>query len=974
MADEQKVSYKDTLNLPQTDFPIRPQSSIDDPALVQRWNRDKVHETSYKERKDQEKFVLHFGPPYANGHIHLGHAYSETLKDIICKSQRMQGKCVPLVPGWDCHGLPIELKVTIENPGLSRDELIKACRLYAQKWIDAQSQEFQRLGILADWQNPYITMNPTYEAEILRAFGSFVKQGYVDKKNKTVPWCASCQTVLASAEIEYQDRKDPSLYTLFPIPEQSRKVVVPELIDKDVYLVVWTTTPWTLPLNRAVLFKPKASYSVIHHEGRYFVVGTELVNAVCAVAQIEPEVVATIPAEKFEGLKIQHPFIDNLLVPVILDPFVSLEDGTAIVHCAPGCGPQDYEIALKHKLDVYAPISPDGKYTAEIEPRELAGMPVVDGQIWVMKKLTERNRLFAKTSIRHSYPHCWRCGNGLIFRATKQWFCDLERNNLRQRALQAIEKINFLPPASRGYLKATVEGRLEWCLSRQRAWGVPIPALICSNCNHHYITPELVEKVAQGVAIQGIEYWNRVSIKDLDLGSIVCTQCRHSEFTKEQDILDVWFDSGVSHYAVLKQRNELAYPADMYAEGLDQHRGWFQSSLLTSLVLEDEAAMKSILTHGFTVDEKGLKMSKSRGNVVAPSELIEKLGTDGLRLWASAIDYGGDAVVSEVLIRNVSEVYRKVRNTLRFLVSNLYDFDITKDEVAIKDMSMLDRYAFEQLVVTNNKIVSLYNDVDFTAVFHELAEYCTVHLSQFYLDIIKDRLYVEQADGLKRRSAQTVCWYILDTLTKLIAPVMSFTAELVSDHYQKDKKSSIHLQEFNHLLDVWKELARMRAHVTSVAQPELEQYVGYYKKVEMALAESNFNVVRTNQWRLLIAIRDALLKELEQQRAQGVIKHSLEARISLFFEMDKQSMDELTIFVEDLKQTNQTLSDFFKEFLVISQCTITGSSEGLHQTELKGLYADVKPAEGVKCPRCWNYDITDHADGLCRRCREIVRR
>lgn len=963
-------SFKDTLNLPQTDFPIRANAKIEDPQILERWERDNLCTAATNANESEEKFILHDGPPYANGHIHLGHAYNKILKDIIGKSRRMSGMHVPIKPGWDCHGLPIELKVTKELPGLAPDTLIKECRLYAQKWIEVQKEEFKKLGVIMDWKNPYLTMNYSYEASILRAFGKFVKDGYIEKKLKTVPWCMHDQTVLATAEIEYKDRKDPSIYVQFPLTDQTIKAVVPQLAGKSVAFLVWTTTPWTLPLNRAVLIKPQTTYDIFEIEGGFGVVASALSDKICALKEMQKKVIATIPAESFAGLHLQHPFIDNLTIPVILDHHVSLEDGTAAVHCAPGCGPQDYDVALKNNLEIFSPISVDGRYTAEIQPVELAGMPVTDGQIWVLKKLTEKNRLFYKSNITHSYPHCWRCHNGLIFRATSQWFCNLAQGNLKQRALQAIEeKITFLPKRSVNFLKATIEGRLEWCLSRQRTWGVPIPALLCKGCGQAQTSTELIEFVAQGVQKQGIEYWRCVDVAALPKNK-QCTACNGSEFVKECDILDVWFDSGVSHYAVLHEA-ALGYPADIYLEGVDQHRGWFQSSLLTSMVLEGTPCTRAFLTHGFTVDEAGHKMSKSLGNVRAPQEIVDQVGTDGLRLWVSSIDYEGDAIVSDVLLRNIAEVYRKIRNTCRFLISNLYDYDHNKDRIELENMLFIDRYALERLYELNATVQEQYLANDFTAVFHALTDYCAVELSSFYLDIIKDRLYTAQADGIARRSAQTACWYILDTMTKLMAPILSFTAEHVSDYYQKNKDVSIHLQKFANLEFIAAAVlekieAFMPGHLQ--AQPWKTGALTAMNKIN----EGALLAQRARQWDMLKDIRSALLKAIERPREQGLIKHSLEARVILYLALQEENKELLDGFLKALRDSGQTVENFFKEFLIVSQVVVASEPTNLEQTEFKGLWAHVEHAQGKKCPRCWQWEETDNADSLCSRCVPII--
>ncbi len=516
---------------------------------------------------------------------------------------------------------------------------------------------------------------------------------------------------------------------------------------------------------------------------------------------VEKKIIKIISANELvqDGARVHHPFVDELTVPLILDMHVALDEGTAVVHCAPGCGPQDYDVAIKNKLEIYSPITSDGLYDVGIAPSELQGKSIKVGQGWVITELKERDKLLHKESITHSYPHCWRCRGGLIFRATKQWFCDLSQHGLKERALKATESIKTIPENSINRLQSTLDGRLEWCLSRQRTWGTPIPALICNQCDYTYISQDLINKVAARVEYEGIEVWRDMSVEELLPDDFVCPQCASADFKKEYDILDVWFDSGISHYAVLNKRSGLKYPADLYLEGKDQHRGWFQSSLLTSMLLEKEPFTKMLYTHGYTVDAKGRKMSKSLGNVVTPQEVIDKVGTDGLRLWVATIDAGSDAPLSDVLLKNVQEVVRKVRNTCRFLLSNLYDFDITQDAVLFDEMRMIDQYALIRLAEFNEQVKYYYATMDYTAVFHALADYCTTELSSYYLDIIKDRLYVEKADGHARRSAQTACYYLLDTLTKLIAPIMSFTTERISDHYQKNKTESIHLQKFANL-------------------------------------------------------------------------------------------------------------------------------------------------------------------------------
>lgn len=991
----EKKSFKDTLNLPHTDFPIRPNHKEDDPKLLQRWESENLYQRAFNLHKGEEKFILHDGPPYANGHLHLGHAYNKILKDIVTKSQRMMGKHVPVTPGWDCHGLPIEFAVKKENPELHGDELKKACREYAHKWINVQRQEFKQLGVIMDWDNPYMTMSPEYEARTLNAFGVLVEKGYIERKNKTVPWCPTCQTVLASAEIEYQDRKDPSLYVLFTLAQNTQDQLFPLLHNKPLSLLVWTTTPWTLPLNRAVLLKPNTDYAVLEAGDNYIAVGKDLVSSIAKLLNISENIIAVFNSQLLMDAqaRIAHPFIQDQFVPVLVDDSVSTADGTACVHSAPGVGPIDYEVGVKNGLEIYSPVSPDGHYTQEIQPTELAGMSIAHAQGWVIQKLLDMNKLMLKASIKHSYPHCWRCRGGLIFRATKQWFCDLSKNNLKEEAVEAISRITMLPAVSHNRFEATIEGRLEWCLSRQRTWGVPIVALICDACDFVYTNKEFIDDVAQKVAQHGIEYWDTISIDalmDQGIGAVTdpttgiiratspldilrmtpqttCPQCTTGCLRKETDILDVWFDSGVSHYAVL-HNPDLAYPADMYLEGKDQHRGWFQSSLLTSMILEKKPCTKTIVTHGYTVDGQGRKMSKSLGNGVEPQQIIDAMGTDGLRLWASSADTASDPVVSDILLKNVQETFRKIRNTCRFLISNINDFDINKDAVLTEKMKAIDLYALQELYELHQEVLVSYNEYNFTRVFHVLGNYCSVNLSAFYLDIIKDRLYVEKKDGLERRSAQTVCYHILDTLTKLMAPILSFTAEQLSDEYQKGKTESIHLQKFPALENIWDQLAQKKQ-FQDQRLPEHRAFLATTRAME-AIASRH---AHEDVWELLKDVRSALLKTIEIQREKQIVKHSLEAQVILFIDPKTDCYAKINNFFVALEDKGEAVEDFLREFLIVSQCTIAQDATNLQETELQGLFARVEHANGVKCPRCWQWSVTTDPDGLCNRCQKIVR-
>lgn len=925
--------FKDTLNLPRTDFPLRADAKVNDPLMLKRWEEQGLYEKAMHCNKGAMRYILHDGPPYANGHIHLGHAYNKLVKDMITKAHRMMGYHVPVVPGWDCHGLPIEHKVTQEHPGLAGAALKKECRAYAAHWVATQKDEFKRLGVVMDWEHPYITMDPGYEACIVRAFGAFVKGGFIARKNKTIPWCSNCQTALASAEIEYQERKDPSLYLLFRVVPEEQKAVFPTL-EKPVFLAVWTTTPWTIPLNRAVILKEGGAYELLEVDEKIVVVGSSLAGSLAQKLAEKGKTVTrgeTFSATRFEGMHVQHPLNSELHVPLIFDQSVALDEGTACVHCAPGCGPIDYEIAVKRGLEIYSPLSADGRYTAGILPVELEGKTIIEGQEWVMKALAATGALLLGGSIRHSYPHCWRCHQGLMFRATPQWFCDLSHGKVKERALAALDEISFLPAQGKNFLKATIESRWEWCLSRQRSWGVPIVALV-SRQGEVYLEPAFIEAIAAKIESDGIEYWDTVTLAQLRDEGLLPKNFPLEEWRKETDILDVWFDSGVSHYAVLAQRPELQVPADLYVEGLDQHRGWFQSSLLTGIVVEGRAPMKAIMTHGFTVDEQGRKMSKSLGNVVDPLQVVEQLGTDGLRVWAASIGIEGDAVFSERLLQNVGQVLRKVRNTCRFLLQNLFDYDHEQEALPFAQLQPLDRYMLYQLCMVHKKALEEYRKGNLVAVVNLINTFCAVEISSFYGDIVKDRLYCEKADSVVRRSVQMTFWYILDTLTKLMAPIFSFTAEAVSDHYQNPKSTSIHLQRFA-------DLSMLELAVTPVDKAAYEA-----------------------QWAFLRSLRSAVLKGIEEVRAQGVVGHSLDAAVTLSF--DKEERFAL--------MNREELAAFLPFFCIVSQITFQEGCDGLVVTEVAGVAVRVAHAAGSKCPRCWQWDVVFDKQGLCRRCHQVL--
>lgn len=984
--DKSKNQFQNTLNLPQTSFSIRANAATKEVELLGRWEDEGLNEKVNNKQNGKEKFILHDGPPFANGHLHMGHALTYILKDIICKAKRMAGYNVPLIPGWDCHGLPIELKVMADQ-GLEKGKITDRvafkshCRAFVNSWIAIQTQELKNFGKLADYKKAYVTMYPSYESFILKALATFVEKGFIQRKQKTVPWCATCQTVLAIAEIEYKERKDPSIYVLFSLPDEKARSIFPWLFehhgDLKIGFAVWTTTPWTLPLNRAVVINPNIVYVVIRGKGAQeaLIVGQDRADEVCKNLEIEKEELATLDATVFKGVQVDHPCIEGFAVPVILDESVMSGEGTACLHSAPGCGPEDYMLGIKHGLEIFSPVSAHGCYTSGIKPAFLEGASVNDSLGTVIGLLEQKGTLLYKSSIKHSYPHCWRCHKGLIFRATHQWFCDLTHNDLVAKALKAIEKITFVPERGQARLASFVGNRSEWCISRQRQWGVPIPALLCPRCGWAHIDADMIRRVADQVATQGVEFWDKMTIESLVQQGFVskntmCKGCGLSsvaDLVLERDILDGWFDSGVSSYAVLAQdKVRLGVPADVYCEGSDQHRGWFQSSLLCGMVLYDHPPMKAIVTHGFVVDEDKRKMSKSLGNGMMPNDVISKYSRDILRLWVASANFEDDLVISDTLLNNVTEVYKKIRNTCRFLLANLYDFDLAKNGVALDEQQLLDRYMMATLHDLSATVAAEYEKYHFVGVVQALNVYCANDLSAVYLDIIKDRLYVEKADSFIRRSAQTTMYHILDCLTRLMAPVLSFLAEEIADAYQKDKTESIHMQNFAEPVDVWhhwgqKEIAESKPVGIPLHQSPHD------------LADASFGVQIQGAWLTLTIIRDAVLKAIEQKRAAGIVKHSYEAAVTLYIDPMCREAALWHLMLERLSNRNEDTTRFLKDWFIVSGVAVVQDMAGLEQTELPWLRVKIEHAGGVKCPRCWRWDDTTDEQQLCRRCASVLK-
>ncbi|MDY6853473.1 MAG: isoleucine--tRNA ligase [Thermodesulfobacteriota bacterium] len=927
------MDYKDTLNLPRTKFPMKANLSQKEPETLKEWGKLQIYKKIKELTQDRKQYILHDGPPYANGHIHIGTALNKILKDIIIKSKTMDGFNCNYVPGWDCHGLPIEHEVD-KKLGEKRHSIPvslirKRCREYAEKFIDIQRNEFKRLGVFGDWENPYLTMNHSYVATIVREFGNFVKTDSVYKSKKPIHWCASCKTALAEAEVEYKQCTSPSIYVEFPFLSEITDLI-PSLKGEKVSVIIWTTTPWTIPANLAITFHPDFSYVAIKAQNKVFIVAEGLLeNTMKAVGIKEYEVIERFSPLKLEGLKCKHPFIDRESL-IILGNHVTLEAGTGCVHTAPGHGQEDYEIGLKYSLDIYTPVDDNGRFTDDIE--FFAGQFVFDANESVNKKLNEVGCLLSEESITHSYPHCWRCKNPIVFRSTEQWFISMEKNRLRENALENINRVNWIPKWGRDRIYSMIENRPDWCISRQRAWGVPIIIFYCKACNYTLAKKEVIDFISDQFEKEGCDIWFSKKAEELLPPGTQCPKCNHNDFNKEMDILDVWFDSGVSYAAVLERREDLKFPADIYLEGSDQHRGWFHSSLLTSVNTRSTTPYRAVLTHGFVVDGQGKKMSKSSGNVIAPDEIIKKYGAEILRLWVAAEDYKDDIRISDEILKRMSEAYRRIRNTCRYILGNLYDFDPSKDALKYEDLIEIDRFSLHILQKLIKKIKDAYDDFSFHVVYHSLHNFCVVDMSAFYLDVLKDRLYISKQTSKERRSAQTAMYEILNAIVRLMAPILSFTSEEVWRHlpFDGDKTESIHLTEF---------------------PPMKKEYT-----------DQNLE----DRWNRLLKIRGEVFKALEIARQDKVIGHSLDALVEIF--ATEEILDFLKSYEHELKS-----------IFIVSKVNLLKMEEGRAQytsEEIDGLKIKVNQAPGNKCERCWTYskgigDNEEHPN-ICPRCSEVL--
>lgn len=894
-----------------------------EPQILRFWEEREIYKKIQEKNRGKRHYILHDGPPYANGNIHIGHALNKILKDIIIKFRSMNGFYSPFVPGWDCHGLPIELQID-KNLGEKKDktgitEKRQLCRQYAMKYVGIQRDEFKRLGVFGDWGDPYLTMTEGYESAIAEEFFNFVTGGYVYKGKKPVHWCPSCVTALAEAEVEYADKESPSVFVKFRLRDSNS---LSQLKGKDVYFLIWTTTPWTLPANLALAVNPEYDYIAISHDKEVLIIAKGLKERLFP----EAEIIAEFKGKELEGIRARHPFIDRDS-EVILGEFVTAQEGTGIVHIAPGHGEDDYEAGLRYGLDIYAPVDDYGRFTDQVGA-ELKGIFVFKANPLIIEILRKNNTLLKEERITHSYPHCWRCKKPVIFRATEQWFISLEKNNLRQRCLNEIEKVNWLPSWGRERIYGMVLNRPDWCISRQRAWGVPIALISCTNCDTFVNDPGVFKKVVDRFREQGSDIWFTDSL-DLYLPEgYRCPSCGGNSFKKERDILDVWFDSGVSHAAVLLRDERLEWPADMYLEGSDQHRGWFQSSLITSVGLRERAPYRTVLTHGFVVDGQGKKMSKSIGNVIAPMDVIKRHGAEILRLWVSAEDYREDVRISKEIIDRLVEAYRKIRNTARFLLGNLNDFDCQDYSPYLLE---IDRWAMSRLQDLIKKVTDAYDGFEFHLVYHSIHNFCVVDMSSFYLDILKDRLYTFKVDSKERRASQWVLYQILSVMTRLMAPILSFTAEEIWSFMPGEKQESVFLADFPQP-------------DSRFISPELEK-----------------------KWSKLIAVRDEVNKAIELKRKEGVIGNSLEAKVRLFLKGEDYNL---------LKEYGEFLPTLF----IVSATEVSDEGpdgEVFESKEIPGLSINISRAPGKKCERCWNWSETvgsfEDAPELCHRCYGVLK-
>ena len=927
------TDYKKTLNLPNTAFPMKGNLAQREPERLKKWTQAELYQKIRQEFLGRPKFILHDGPPYANGEIHIGHAVNKVLKDFIIKSKTLSGFDAPYVPGWDCHGLPIELMVEkkIGKAGVKVSPAVfrKACREYAAKQVEIQKEAFIRLGILGDWQNPYLTMDFAFEADIVRSLGKITQKGHMAAGAKPVHWCTDCGSALAEAEVEYEDKHSPAIDVRFKVVDEAAFMNLCHHAPAhqgqgDLSVVIWTTTPWTLPANQGVALNPDLEYVIVQCATERLVVAEALLkDSLLRFGIEEYHVIGYCKGSAWEFQLLEHPFYDRK-VPIVLGDHVTTEAGTGAVHTAPGHGQDDYIVGMKYGLAIDNPVGADGVFLSTTEL--FAGEHVFNANAHVLEVLESKGKLLHHHALLHSYPHCWRHKTPIIFRATPQWFIAMNKNHLRDLALSEVKRVAWIPDWGQARIESMIDGRPDWCVSRQRTWGVPITFFIHKETRElHPRTAELIEQIAKRIEEKGIEAWFELDKEEL-LGA------EAADYEKSTDTLDVWFDSGVTHACVLDKREQLSSPADLYLEGSDQHRGWFQSSLLASVAMNDVAPYKAVLTHGFTVDKNGEKMSKSKGNVIPPQSVMKNLGADVLRLWIASTDYRSEMRVSDEILERTSDGYRRLRNTARFLLSNLDDFNPAQDSVAHQDLLALDRWVLDKAYALQEEVKAAYETYQFQHIYQKVHHFCVIDLGGFYLDIIKDRQYTAKADGLARRSAQTAMYHVLEALTRWLAPIISYTADEIWQYLPGERSDSV-------FLETW--------------------YQGLVKLDEKSTMTQEF-------WQQVMLVRNAVSKELEKSRGKGEIGSSLNAELELYCNPE---------YLEILNQLACELHFIF----ITSNASVMAeqhSPEDAIQTELEGIKLKVIVSEHHKCVRCWHqrYDVGEHAEHpeLCGRCVENV--
>ena len=918
------IDYNATMNLPKTDFPMRAGLPQREPEMIKKWQDEELYQKLIEKNKELPLYVLHDGPPYANGDIHMGTALNKVLKDIIVKYKNMSGFKAPYVPGWDTHGLPIELKamkkVGVENIH-SAIELRKVCKEFAEYYVDVQRREFMRLGSIGDYFRPYLTFQPKHEAAQIRVFGEMAKKDFIYKGLKPVYWCPECETALAEAEIEYEEDTCHSIYVKFKVDDDQGKLGSLGVELDKTYFVIWTTTTWTLPGNLAICLGPEYEYVAVKANGEYYIMAKELVESAMKAAGIEEYSISetSVKGTDLEYIVYKHPFLDRTGL-VIVGDHVTLESGTGCVHTAPGHGVEDYEVCVNHYPDIPILVPVDGKGVLTAEAGEFKGLTTNDANKAILAKLTELNALFAVEKIIHQYPHCWRCKSPIIFRATEQWFCSVD--GFKEDACKAIEGVQWIPEWGGDRIKGMVTDRSDWCISRQRTWGVPLPIFYCKDCGKVIIDETTIEAVASLFEKEGSDAWFKYEASEILPEGYKC-ECGCTEFDKDHNIMDVWFDSGVSHAAVCDEEHGLAWPADLYLEGADQYRGWFQSSLLTSVAAKGASPYKAVCTHGWVVDGEGKAMHKSLGNGMSPDEVTEKFGADILRTWVASSDYHADIRISPDILKQLSDVYRKIRNTARFILSNLNDFDPDKDSVAVEKLDGIDKWALARMDEILEKCKAAYDKFDFHIVYSTIRDFCTTDLSNFYLDILKDRLYVEKFDSESRRAAQTVIYNILRGMTLCLAPILSFTAEEIWGYLPRSAKDDAGSVFFNQIPE--------KSGISAD-----EEFMAKWEKID--------------------ELRDIVNKALEEARAQKLIGKSLEAKVTLNCGRDWYDF------------AKSAEGDLVSAFIV--------SAVEIGTSEFDGVDVKVEVAPGEKCERCWTHSHTvgqnaEHPT-LCARCAEIV--